>query len=55
MALWPNKGETDRRPPLGAGYVRLAPVAPQRPAVPDTAPGALRLLPLHPVDRDPSP
>ncbi|NYD56159.1 cholesterol oxidase [Nocardioides marinisabuli] len=43
MALWPNKGEADPRPGLGADYRRLEPVAPQRPAVPDHAPGALRL------------
>ena len=43
MALWPNKGEVDPRPGLGADYRRLEPVAPQRPAVPDHAPGALRL------------
>jgi cholesterol oxidase len=42
MSLWPNKGEIDPRPPLGAEYVRLAPVAPKDPAVPAAAPGALR-------------
>jgi len=42
MALWPNKGEIDRRPPLGAAYVRLEPVPPKDPAVPPKAPGALR-------------
>src|SRR6185437_6313646 len=26
VALWPNRGEPDPRPPLGAGYVRIAPV-----------------------------
>ncbi|MEY8017753.1 GMC oxidoreductase [Mycobacterium servetii] len=41
-ALWPNKGEPDPRPPLGSPYVRVAPVAPVNPAVPDGAPGALR-------------
>ena len=41
-ALWPNKGEVDQRPPLGAGYRRIAPIAPNQPAVPATAPGALR-------------
>ncbi|MDT5137206.1 MAG: hypothetical protein QOD58_1468 [Mycobacterium sp.] len=40
-ALWPNKGEPDPRPPLGSGYVRISPVAPIRPAVPASAPGAL--------------
>lgn len=43
MALWPNKGEADRRPPLGAGYERVAPVEPRSPAVPPQAPAALRL------------
>jgi len=43
FALWPNRGGTDPRPPLGSGYVSLAPVAPARPAVPEGAPGALRL------------
>jgi cholesterol oxidase len=43
VALWPNKGEADARPPLGAAYQRISPVAPQHPSVPDGAPGALRL------------
>ncbi|MGY0499155.1 GMC oxidoreductase [Nocardia sp. FBN12] len=43
MAFWPNKGEPDPRPELGAGYQRISPVAPVRPAVPASAPGALRL------------
>jgi cholesterol oxidase len=43
MAFWPNKGEPDARPPLGSTYRRIAPVPPARPAVPDAAPGALRL------------
>jgi cholesterol oxidase len=42
-ALWPNKGEPDRRPPLGAGYRRLGPISPHSPAVPAHAPAALRL------------
>ncbi|NIH80316.1 FAD-dependent oxidoreductase [Amycolatopsis viridis] len=48
LALWPNKGEADRRPPLGEPYVRLAPVAPRTPVVPAAAPGALR-LPVTPI------
>jgi cholesterol oxidase len=44
MAMWPNKGDADPRPPLGADYVRVAPVAPASPAVPAEAPAALRLL-----------
>jgi cholesterol oxidase len=43
MALWPNRGESDPRPPLGSAYIRLAPVAPRAPVVPAGAPGALRL------------
>ena len=43
MAFWPNKGEPDTRPELGAAYERIAPVAPASPVVPDSAPGALRL------------
>ena len=43
MSLWPNKGDTDTRPPLGSGYERTDPVMPHRPAVPAGAPGELRL------------
>ncbi len=43
LALWPNRGETDPRPALGAAYRRLAPVEPRSPAVPPSAPAALRL------------
>ena len=43
MAFWPNKGEPDPRPELGAAYQRLSPVAPASPVVPEGAPGALRL------------
>ncbi|WP_418060116.1 GMC oxidoreductase [Pimelobacter simplex] len=43
MAFWPNKGEADSRPALGASYLRIEPVAPQAPVVPDDAPAALRL------------
>jgi cholesterol oxidase len=43
MALWPNKAEHDPRPPLGAAYQRVPPVVPERPAVPPSAPAALRL------------
>jgi cholesterol oxidase len=43
MSFWPNKGEADTRPALGAEYVRLAPVQPGSPAVPESAVGALRL------------
>ena len=43
MALWPNKGQDDPRPPFGAGYERIIPVAPANPVVPEAASGALRL------------
>ncbi|QWF78377.1 FAD-dependent oxidoreductase [Amycolatopsis sp. CA-230715] len=48
MSFWPNKGDADERPPLGAGYRRLRAVAPKNPVVPAAAPGALR-LPITPV------
>jgi cholesterol oxidase len=41
-ALWPNKGESDRRPSLGSAFRRLDPIAPRSPAVPANAPAALR-------------
>lgn len=43
MSFWPNKGQDDSRPPLGADYQRVTPVAPKNPVVPADAPGALRL------------
>ena len=43
IAMWPNNGETDPRPPLGAGYRRVASVVPRNPVVPASAPAALRL------------
>jgi cholesterol oxidase len=43
VALWPNNGEPDPRPPLGSGYQRISSVRPRNPVVPETAPGALRL------------
>ncbi|MGB8652567.1 MAG: GMC family oxidoreductase [Mycobacteriales bacterium] len=46
MSLWPNNGDPDARPAQGEPYVRLAPTGPGRPAVPATAPGALRLTAL---------
>jgi len=44
MSLWPNAGEADKRPAQGEAYVRVDPVEPVRPAVPASAPGALRLV-----------
>ena len=43
MSFWPNKGEEDPRPDLGAAYERIDPVAPNSPVVPASAPGALHL------------
>src|SRR5690349_1693208 len=43
LSLWPNKGEADPRPALGAAYERVEPVAPRSPAVPAHAPAALRI------------
>ncbi len=45
-SLWPNKGETDSRPPLGDAYRRVDPVTPRHPAVPEDAPAALRYGPV---------
>ena len=40
MAFWPNKGEPDERPALGAAYAQVAPVEPKNPVVPVEAPAA---------------
>ena len=42
VALWPNAGEPDPRPAMGAPYARVDPVPPRRPVVPASAPAALR-------------
>jgi cholesterol oxidase len=42
VALWPNRGEADPRPPVGAAYRRVEPVPPRSPSVPSSAPAALR-------------
>jgi cholesterol oxidase len=44
LALWPNRGEPDPRPPIGDRYLPVPPVAPLQPAVPPTAPAALLLV-----------
>ncbi|MBD0292309.1 MAG: GMC family oxidoreductase [Jiangellaceae bacterium] len=44
VALWPNKGDSDSRPELGAAYRRLPPVPPRSPTVPSHAPAALRFV-----------
>jgi cholesterol oxidase len=41
LSMWPNNGEPDPRPAIGQPYRRVPAVAPQRPAVPASAPGAL--------------
>lgn len=43
FSMWPNKGEQDSRPAQESGYRQTDPVAPKSPAVPATAPAALRL------------
>ena len=43
MAMWPNKGQADQRPPVGSEYMPVAAIPPQHPVVPESAPGALRL------------
>ncbi len=42
MALWPNRGEPDPRPPQDAPYERQRPVPPRTPTVPPHAFAALR-------------
>ena len=48
-SLWPNKAERDVRPPLGAAYQRVAPVAPSVPAVPPTHRGHCAISCCRPV------
>jgi cholesterol oxidase len=43
LAMWPNKGEVERRPPLETAYRYVEPIKPRHPVVPDDAPGTLRL------------
>jgi cholesterol oxidase len=43
MAFWPNKGAADPRPKVGSHYEVVAPIAPNSPVVPLSAPAALRL------------
>ncbi len=42
MSRWPNRGEPDARPPVGAAYEPVPAVPPRNPVVPAHAPGALR-------------
>ena len=43
IGMWPNVGDEDPRPEMGEPYRRVETIAPAQPAVPATAPGALRL------------
>jgi cholesterol oxidase len=43
LAFWPNKGDADARPVVGAEYRKVAAVTPKNPVVPAEASGALRL------------
>lgn len=45
MALWPNRSETDGRPPQGEPYARCTAVPPVAPVVPADAPAALWTAP----------
>ena len=49
MSLWPNNGDADPRPAQGQPYVRVSPTAPRTPAVPASAPGALRSAESRPA------
>ncbi|SNS87520.1 cholesterol oxidase [Asanoa hainanensis] len=42
LSFWPNKGAADPRPEVGAPYAPIDRVWPDRPAVPPSAPGALK-------------
>ena len=54
MAMWPNNGDPDPRPPLGDAYRRLEAVAPHAPFVPPGAPAALRLAVAKAYGRPPA-
>ncbi|MSV78748.1 MAG: cholesterol oxidase, partial [Actinobacteria bacterium] len=43
FSFWPNKGESDQRPLQSEKYLRLNPIAPNNPFVPEGAIGALRI------------
>ena len=51
FSFWPNKGQPDPRP--ASGYQRIAPIPPAKPAVPASAPAALR-LPVIEVNGQPA-
>ena len=46
MSLWPNRGDSEQRPPLGQAYARLDAIAPRHPTVPAGAPAALTTRPV---------
>ncbi|MEV8374584.1 GMC family oxidoreductase [Kribbella sp. NPDC056861] len=43
LAFWPNRGDEDARPAVGAEYRKVAAVTPKNPVVPAESVGALRL------------
>ena len=43
FSFWPNKGESDPRPPQGSNYKRIEWVRPNSPFVPENAYGALKV------------
>jgi cholesterol oxidase len=47
MSFWPNAGDPDPRPRIGATYAPIAAVRPRHPAVPGSAPAALRPFPAR--------
>jgi len=47
-SMWPNRDEPDPRPPMGAPYRPVPPVAPKRPVVPASAPAALHWAAARP-------
>lgn len=51
--MWPNRGDEDPRPALGAAYRPVPPVPPGRPAVPPGTAAALR-LPLVTIRHGPA-
>ena len=48
-SLWPNKGEVDSGPRRASRTGGSTPIAPEHPVVPESAPGALRWLPIESI------
>jgi cholesterol oxidase len=44
ISLWPNFGDSDKRPIQGEPYQRLRPISPRHPVVPTHASAALRII-----------